>query len=595
MNRFVLTSLFLSMLCRPLLAQHDERWLTRFERSGGEETPRYLETLQYCQALAEASPDAQLISFGKSAQGRALSVLILSGKKAFDPKARHDSIPTVLITCCIHPGESAGKDAALMLARDCLFSQTQPSLLDSVRILIIPIFNADGHERFGPYNRINQLGPREMGFRVTSTRLNLNRDFMKAETPEMRAWIDLFNRWDPDFVFDCHTTDGQDFQYAAAYYIDTHPEFGGKVSAWVRDDFLPPLKKQLENKDVPIIPYAGLLDPLQPAKGLLGGIWPPRLSNIYCTVRNRPGFLIEAHSLKPYSVRVHATYEILLSGLRLIRDQRDSLKQAIDKMRNQTARLGQMPYQSLPLRFKTRMDSGDSLLFRSFGFKVDTGMVSNQAYKVYNKTPVNIPTVYYNTVVPTLSVSAPRGYIVPVQWQTIIDIIQAHGIETQTLSQPLRGEFETYRFHDVRLPASSYEGHQRPSYSVTSVTRYRELPAGSAYIPLGHPDARLIMHLLEPQAPDALVKWGYMNTIFEHRVYFEDYVMEPMAEVMYNSDADLRQRYQKKLTTDSTFASSARARLEFFYQRTHYWDEEKNLYPIVRITDWDIEIPAETD
>jgi hypothetical protein len=536
-----------------------------------------------------------LTSFGKSAQGRDLSVLILSGEQAFDPETQHSAIPTVLITCCIHPGESAGKDAALMLARDCLFSQAQPSLLDSVRILIIPIFNADGHERFGPYNRINQLGPREMGFRVTSTRLNLNRDFMKAETPEMRAWIDLFNRWDPDFIFDCHTTDGQDFQYAAAYYIDTHPEFGGEVSAWVRDHFLPPLKKRLEDRNVPIIPYAGLLDPFKPAKGLLGGIWPPRLSNIYCTVRNRPGFLIEAHSLKPYSVRVHATYDILLTGCRLIREQRDTLKRVIDKTRSQTARLGQETNQSLPLRFKTRMDTGDSLLFRSFDFKVDTGIVSNQPYKVYSKTPVDIPTVYYNTVVPTLSVSAPRGYIVPVQWQTIIDIIQAHGIETQTLSQPVRGEFETYRFHDVRLPASSYEGHQRPSYSVTSVTRYREIPAGSVYIPLGHPDARLIMHLLEPQAPDALVKWGYMNTLFEHRVYFERYVMEPMARVMLENNPQLEQRYLQRLENDSSFAISPRARLEFFYQRTKYWDDEKGLYPIVRVTDPDMILPLKGD
>jgi len=199
-----------------------DQWQTYYEKSGYKRTPRYRETINFCQRLAESSSWVQLTYFGKSAQNRNLPLLIVDKDGCFSPESTRASGKIVLlIQAGIHAGEIDGKDAGLMLIRDIVIHKKATHLLDNVTLLFIPIFNVDGHERFGPYNRVNQNGPEEMGWRVTAQNLNLNRDFLKADTPEMQAWLRLFNQWIPDLLVDCHVTDGADYQYVITYGIET--------------------------------------------------------------------------------------------------------------------------------------------------------------------------------------------------------------------------------------------------------------------------------------------------------------------------------------------------------------------------------------
>ena len=235
MNRTVLILVF--AWCSFLL-NAQTKWITFYEQSGGKRTPRYHETMEYCKKLDEASDLVHLTDFGTSPQGRKLPLMIVDRDGLHDPEAiKSTGRLILLIQACIHPGESEGKDAGMMLIRDLITPAPGPlpkqgrgskpplgglgvssgirypaslDLLENVSILFIPIFNVDGHERFGPYNRINQNGPEEMGWRVTATNLNLNRDFLKADAPEMQAWLKLYNRWFPDFFLDIHTSDGAD-------------------------------------------------------------------------------------------------------------------------------------------------------------------------------------------------------------------------------------------------------------------------------------------------------------------------------------------------------------------------------------------------
>ncbi len=222
------------------MSQHPDatipaEWLTHAEKTDYRETPRYAETIEYSKRLDRASPLIKFQSFGKSGEGRELPLLVATEDGTFTPEAaRHAGKAVILIQACIHAGEPDGKDAGLALLRDIAITKTQPGLLKNLVVLFIPIYNTDGHERVSPYNRINQDGPAEMGWRTTSTYQNLNRDYMKADTPETRAWLSLWNQWKPDLFIDCHVTDGADYQYNITYQHEHHAGVAPSVLAWER-------------------------------------------------------------------------------------------------------------------------------------------------------------------------------------------------------------------------------------------------------------------------------------------------------------------------------------------------------------------------
>lgn len=277
----------LTLTCFSLFAQQE--WQTDYELSGGKKTPRYKETINYCLQLADASPMLHFTSFGISPQGRNLPVMIVDRDGLQTPEAIKAAGRIILmIQACIHPGESEGKDAGLMLVRD--LASGIRDLLDHVSVIFIPIFNVDGHERFGPYNRINQNGPEEMGWRVTATNLNLNRDFLKADAPEMQAWLKLFNNWMPDFFVDIHTTDGADYQYVLTYMMETLGNMDTGLTAWCDSVFLPGWTSEMEEAGYPVFPYVQFRRWHDPKSGLIRDVAPPMLSQGYVALRNRPSF-----------------------------------------------------------------------------------------------------------------------------------------------------------------------------------------------------------------------------------------------------------------------------------------------------------------
>jgi hypothetical protein len=587
--RYLLASLFLVLWFIPfkIFSQNSSDWQTYYETSGGLETPRYQETMDFFKRLAEASDEARMTSFGISPEGRDLYLFIISKDKSFTPQqAQSSGKPIVFIQCCIHPGESEGKDAAMMLARDVLIDRKYPGILENMIVAIIHIFNVDGHERFGPYNRINQNGPKEMGWRVTSTRLNLNRDYVKVDAPEMRAWLKLFNQWKPHLFYDCHTTDGQDFQYDLTYNIDTHENYGGAVSLWAKNDFLPVVVPACEAKGHIIGIYGGLDDEGHPEQGMTIGVWRPMLSNPYITVRNRAGLLIETHSLKPYPQRVQATYDFILVGLQELAKHPDRLLNAVKAEDARASHLGKTynPNEKFPLQFRPKKDRGDSMIYRGYQFEEKVGPISGGKYLSYTAEKRDVPTILFEDAEPTVTIVPPLGYLIPRQWTDVIEVVKLHGAKIYRLAEDLTGEFECYRFSDAKFRSAPYEGRQLATYKTEAVTEKRTFRAGSIYVPLGCPESKIIMQMLEPEAPDALVGWGFFNTIFEMREYFESYIMEPMAEKIAAENPELMKEFNQKLAADSAFAANPYQRLMFFYERTLYWDQEKNLYPIARVT-----------
>jgi len=295
-------------------------WRTPAERSDYRTTPRYDETMVYARRVAAAAPGQVKVEvFGKTGEGRDLVDVVVSRDGVFDPEALHRAgRPILLIQNAIHAGEMDGKDSCLALLRDMIITKTQARLLERAVVVIIPIYNADGHERFGPYNRINQNGPEEMGWRVNATNLNLNRDYVKAESPETRAWLRLWNRWLPDFFVDDHVTDGADYQYDVTYELSTGAGNDQAIIDWQQKSVAPHLDQSVAAAGHVIGPLIFLKDDADPSKGIERFPSLPRFANGYVVLQNRPGMVVEMHMLKDYKTRVTGNYEILRALLEVM-------------------------------------------------------------------------------------------------------------------------------------------------------------------------------------------------------------------------------------------------------------------------------------
>lgn len=565
--------------------QIPSEWLTHAEQTDYRETPRYDVTIDYCQRLAEASPLIKFQSFGKSGQGRHLPLLVASEDGAFTPEAAKGSRkPVVLIQACIHAGEPDGKDAGLALLRDVAITKTRAGLLRNLVLLFIPIYNTDGHERSTPYNRINQNGPSEMGWRTTASYQNLNRDYMKADTPETRAWLSLWNEWQPDLFIDCHVTDGADYRCNITFHHEHHAGVAPSVLAWEKSVFDDRVAKCTAEAGNVISWYLEFIDNRDLTVGIRDFNGSPRFSTGYVPLRNRPGILIETHMLKPYRPRVIGTYDFLRFALEEVNRDPESLlaagKQADDEML--AASRSYDPARLYPLDFELTLKSRPYDL-KGFEYHTEISDVSGDLRVTFGSEPLDLTVPMFDDFQITKAVAPPLYYVVPAEWHEVIEVLKAHGLELQTVEQPLSVEVESYRFADVRWAGGPFEGRQMPTFNAQRVTETRTFQAGSVIVPLAQTGARIAINLLEPEAPDSLVRWGFFNATFEQKEYGEAYVVEKLAREMMAAEPALAEEFRARLESDPAFAANPGARLEFFYKRSPYWDQQMNLYPVGRI------------
>lgn len=559
-------------------------WLTHAEKTDYRETPRYAETIEYAKRLDEASPLLQFQSFGRSGQGRELPLLIATEDGTFTPEAARRGKAVVLIQACIHAGEPDGKDAGLALLRDIAITKTRPDLLKNLVVLFIPIYNVDGHERSSPYNRINQDGPAEMGWRTTSTYQNLNRDYMKADTPETRAWLALWNHWQPDLFIDCHVTDGADYRYNITFQHEHHAGVAETVLAWEKTVFDDRVAAATEAAGNVVSWYLEFIDNRNLPLGIRDFNGSPRFSTGYTPLRNRPGILIETHMLKPYRPRVIGTYDFLRSALAEVSRDPQSLLAAVRAADEKTLADGRSydPTRRYPIDFELSAQSRPYNL-RAVEYQTEQSELSGQQRVTFGTKPLDLTVPMYDDFQVKTAVAPPLYYIVPAQWSDVIELLEAHGLILQITNEALTIDVESYRFEEVTWAGGPFEGRLMPSFKATVVNERRTFPLGSAIIPLAQPTAKVAINLLEPEAPDSLVRWGFFNATFEQKEYGEDYVVEKLAREMLQQDPKLREEYESRLTSDPVFAASAHARLQFFYRRSPYWDQQMNLYPVGRI------------
>lgn len=558
--------------------------LTPYELSGCKITPRYDQTMAFCRKLKAASPFLEMVSIGKSPQGRDIQMLIVDHNRNFSPSAVRKSGNVILmVQACIHAGEPDGKDAGLILIRDILLNGKHKELLDHVTLLFIPIFNVDGHERFGPFNRINQNGPDEMGWRTTAQNLNLNRDYLKADAPEMQAWLKNVTLWNPDFFIDCHVTDGADYQYKLTYSLELGSNMEAGLTNWTRDYYEKNLLSLLDKDNTPAFPYVEFRNWHDPRSGLYLSPAPPMLSQGYFAVRNRPGLLIETHMLKDYKTRVDATYKTIQHTMELLNGDREKFLQTIRNADEYTAS-DTFRKKDFPVKFKTSYKDSVLVDFKGVEYESIKSDLSGGEWFVYHPDkPAIFKIPFFTKAEPDATVHLPEAYIISVEWIEVIKRIHLHGIKSYSIKKPAVITVQTYRFKNTRFRNTSYEGRFSANFNLDTVTMKREYQPGSVIVPMNQPLARVAAYLLEPMADGSLASWGFFNAVMEQKEYTESYVMEKIAREMIAKNPDLDKEFEQKKASDTAFRKNPEAILNWFYSKSPWWDSRLNLYPIGKL------------
>ncbi|MEQ1606095.1 MAG: M14 family metallopeptidase [Pyrinomonadaceae bacterium] len=559
-------------------------WQTRAESTDYKQTWRYDETIAYAKRLDKASALISYRSIGKSGEGRDIPLLIAARDNAFSPKwAKKTGRPIVFIQAGIHAGEIDGKDAGLALLRDIAITKTRIDLLKDAIILFIPIYNVDGHENFNPYMRINQNGPDEMGFRGNANNLNLNRDYMKANAPETRAWLNLWNEWKPDLFIDCHVTDGAEFQYNLTYEYAHFQEVSPSIKSWMDEHFdgnVVPLVEKEGNLMTHYVEFAGR----EVTSGVATFIATPRYATGYAPLRNRAGLLIETHVYKPYKSRVRGTYDILRYTIEEVAKAKSSLFIANVTADTQSVERGKMydDKRQFPLKLGVT-EKATQINFKGTEYKLEDSTISNTKRIVYGTAPLNIKIPKFDEGKVTASVAPPLAYIIPPQYKDVIDVITAHGLKFDRLKKPLTIEVESYKLTEPKWSPTSFENRVTLTAKQTPYRETRTFLAGSIIIRLDQEAAAVAIHLLEPNGPDSFLYWGFFNAIFEQKEYGEGYILEKLAREMLAKDPKLQEEFDRNLL-EPTFARSPQARLRFFYERSPYFLNQKvGIYPVGRI------------
>ena len=572
-----------------LIVGDDHPWQTPAEAAGFVHTPDYPATVAWLQRLVNASDELRMASIGQSAEGRDIWMVIGSTDADVSPAALAQSPkPLLLAQAGIHAGEIDGKDAGLMLLRDVAFGN-KGSLLDGANWLFVPILNVDGHENVSPYNRVNQRGPANMGWRTNARNLNLNRDYAKLDTREVRAVVDVINRYDPDLYLDIHVTDGADYQYDITFSGNDIHGNSPAIAAWLGDTFKPAVDADLASAGHIPGPLMFAVNDRDFTGGNVSVAFGPRFSDSYGILRHLPTVLVENHSLKPYRQRVLGTYVLLEATLRLIAKTGSALRTAIADDRALRPDSLALAYR-VPQFAKPRPAAGtpppDSMELLGVAYEIKTSSVTGDEYASWLGTPTKETIAYFKESEPIKVVARPAGYFVPVYCQEVIDRLHAHGIELDTLREARTETVAMYRITDPVFGGGSgapFEGRVTVSGTPVAESRTQTFPAGSVFVTTNQPLGDLAIALLEPRSDDSFLSWGFLLNIFQRTEYIEGYVMEPLAQRMLADDEDLRAAFDARKRDDPDFAGNPRAILNWFYAQTDYYDDRYQLYPVARL------------
>lgn len=550
---------------------------TVFEQSKGRETATYQQVIDFYSLLDEAYPTVSLQEFGKTDSGKPLHLAIYSPNENFELEDIREEHTIIFINNGIHPGESDGIDATMMLFRD-LASDSLPTPKNTV-LVTIPIYNIGGALNRNSTSRTNQNGPEQYGFRGNARNYDLNRDFIKSDTKNTSSFAEIFHRVQPDIFVDTHVSNGADYQYTITHLFTQHNKLGGELGEYLQNDMMPAFEQSLWEHDWEITPYVNVFNEV-PEKGFVQFMDHPRYSTGYAALWNTLGLMIETHMLKPYKDRVHGTYRSLQSLIDVSERDFSTIKDL--RARAQRKYLTERYY---PINFNVDSSKVSRLNFKGYeGERIPSELTGQSRLKYDREQPFEKEIDYYNTYVATEQVEIPRAYVIPQGWWNVLKVLKDNRVEMEALTKDTIMRVEVYKIEEYQTRDDAYEGHyQHYNTKISKSVQNIPMRKGDMYIKTFQPAVRYLLETLEPNTPDSFFNWNFFDPILQQKEGFSPYVFEDIASKILDENPDLKEEFETLKKEDPDFSSNSYNQLKWIYQRSSHYEDSHLRYPVFRV------------
>lgn len=555
-------------------------FMTVFEKSSGTETATYNETIYFYKNLASSYPEISIFKMGETDSGYPLHLIIFNASKVFDfNKIRLQPKNIILINNAIHPGESDGVDASMMLLRDIVQNKKEIKKLENIVLAVIPIYNISGALNRNNNSRANQNGPKEYGFRGNSQNYDLNRDFIKADTKNAKAFAEIFHLVKPAIFIDTHVSNGADYQYGITHLFTQHNKLGNDLGDFIENEMRPNVEASLLKKNIIITPYVNIWG-TTPEAGFSQFFDSPRYSTGYTTLFNTLGMMVETHMLKPYKQRVEETYSLLESVINFTIENGTKIKELRS---NAVAKI--LAKKTYPISFELDKNNYSTLQFKGYEGSYIDSKVTNGKRLFYDRTkPYLKPVKYFNNFIPSKEISIPKAYILKQGWWKVLERLKDNNIEYAVFKNDTAITVGEQHINDYKISTKAFEGHY-PHFntSISAVTKKILFHKGDIYIPINQNGARYIIETLEAEATDSFFNWNFFDTVLEQKEHFSSYVFEDIAENLLQENPTLRDSLNQKMKTDKDFAENPEAQLDFVYRNSPYYEKAHLKLPVYKV------------
>src|SRR5436190_3847048 len=551
---------------------------TKFEQSNGTQTPTYFEIVDWWKKLDEKSGKVKMLTMGMTDAGYPLHLIVIAnnGDYNFD-NIRKNNKSVILINNGIHPGEPDGVDGSMLLVRDIVTNKL--SLPDNIVLAIIPIYNIGGCLNRSANYRVDQNGPEEFGFRGNSQNLDLNRDFIKCDSKDARAFVEIFHLTDPDIFIDNHVSNGADYQHVMTLLSTQSSKLGGAMGDYLKKELEPGIYASMKTKGYDLIPYVNSFGDT-PDNG-----WPeywdgPRYSSGYAALWHTFSFVPETHMLKPYDQRVKATYALMQSFIEFTTKNKETIR----NLRDQTKRSVQSAVE-FPIGWSLDRSQFKEITYKGYEAGRKPSEVSGLPRLYYDRNkPYEKKIKIFNYFPPKTFVQKPKAYIIPQGWWKVIDLLKLNKVQMTQLKKDTTIEVEVYRIDDYKAMPRQYEmHHMNNEVKLSSSMKKIQFKKGDYYIPLNQVANRFLIETLEPQAEDSYFAWNFFDGLLGQKEGYSAYAFEDIAADYLKKNPDLQTKLSQRVASDTAFAKSGRAQLNFVYENSPWVEPVYLQYPVYRV------------
>ena len=553
---------------------------TIFEKTGGNQTATYHQAIEFYKKLSERFATISMIEFGETDSGFPLHLVVYDASGKLNKENLKRSTKTkFLINNGIHPGESDGIDASMLLIRDLAEDHIDVDFARNILFAVIPVYNIGGSLNRNNTTRVNQNGPGEYGFRGNAQNYDLNRDFIKTDTKNSKAFTEIFHQIDPDIFIDNHVSNGADYQYVLTHLFTQHNKLGGNLGEFLDQKMMPEIEKDLEKKNWPITPYVNVFNRL-PDTGFSQFFDTPRYSTGYSTLFHSLGMMVETHMLKPYQQRVQGTYQLMLSAIKFGAENQQEIK----FLRKKQASFWRSS-KEYPLSWDVDSSKTTTLNFKGYeGKKIESEVTGLDRLKYDRTRPFTKNVTYYNSFKPKKVVEIPKAYIIPQGWWPVLERLKMNGIEFRTLENDTVVQVQSYQIKNLQTSGNPYEGHYiHYNPEINSIQKNHKFRKGDIWIATDQPGIRYLLETLEPEAQDSFFNWNFFDTVLQQKEGFSPYVFEDLASQILIDNPSIQVDLKKEIERDPTLKNNGYAQLDFIYNRSKYREQAYLEYPVYRV------------